>query len=145
MAYSDSIKVKDEYVFLVQQNLLNENNNSYAGRVRMNFLAGKLEREERKERREKLTEERIKLKYRKYVEIVKGGKNYDDLIKKVRVKKMNTMRSTQLKEELLLSNKFHSLINQTEKEDREEKEIKVIPSFDQVSRLKERFFLAANI
>ena len=61
MAYSDSIKVKDEYVFLVQQNLLNENNNSYAGRVRMNLLAGKLEREERKERREKLTEERIKL------------------------------------------------------------------------------------
>ena len=61
MAYSDSIKVKDEYVHLVQQNLLNENNNSYAGRVRMNFLAGKLEREERKERREKLTEERIKL------------------------------------------------------------------------------------
>ena len=60
MAYSDSIKVKDEYVFLVQQNLLNENNNSYAGRVRMNFLAGKLEREERKERREKLTEERKK-------------------------------------------------------------------------------------
>ena len=61
MAYSDSIKVKDEYVFLVQQNLLNENNNSYAGRVRMNLLAGKLEREERKEGREKLTEERIKL------------------------------------------------------------------------------------
>ena len=61
MAYSDSIKVKDEYVLLVQQNLLNENNNSYAGRVRMNLLAGKLEREERKERREKLTEERIKL------------------------------------------------------------------------------------
>ena len=72
MAYSDSIKVKDEYVFLVQQNLLNENNNSYAGRVRMNLLAGKLEREERKERREKLTEERIKLKYRKSVEVAKG-------------------------------------------------------------------------
>ena len=59
MAYSDSIKVKDEYIVLVQQNLLNENNNSYAGRVRMNLLAGKLEREERKERSEKLTEERI--------------------------------------------------------------------------------------
>ena len=87
MAYSDSIKVKDEYVLLVQQNLLNENNNSYAGRVRMNLLAGKLEREERKERREKLTEERIKLMYMKSVEVVKGGKNYDDLVKKVRVKK----------------------------------------------------------
>ena len=61
MAYSDSIKVKDEYFFLVQQNHLNENNNSYARRVRMNLLAGKLQREERKERREKLTEERIKL------------------------------------------------------------------------------------
>ena len=53
----------------------------------MNLLAGKLEREERKERREKLTEERIKLKYRKSVEVVKGGKNDDDLVKKVRVKR----------------------------------------------------------
>ena len=54
----------------------------------MNFLAGKLEREERKERREKLTEERKKkLKYRTSVEVVKGGKNDDDLVKKVRVKR----------------------------------------------------------
>ena len=29
----------------------------------------------------KLTKERIKLKYRKYVEVVKGGKNDDDLVK----------------------------------------------------------------
>ena len=46
----------------------------------MNLLAGKLEREEWMERRE-LTKERIKLKYRKYVEVVKGGKNNDDLVK----------------------------------------------------------------
>ena len=52
MAYLDSIKVKVEYVLKVQQNRLNENNNSYARRVRMNLLGGKLEREERKEPRE---------------------------------------------------------------------------------------------
>ena len=52
MAYLDSIKVKDEYVLQLQLNLLNENNNSNARRVQMNLLAGKFEREERKERRE---------------------------------------------------------------------------------------------
>ena len=52
MAYIDSIKVKDEYVLQVQQNLSNENNNSYAQRVQMNLLAGKLDREEWKERKE---------------------------------------------------------------------------------------------
>ena len=79
----------------------------------------------------------------KEVKILRNNATKDD--KKVIGKNVPPIKSLKLKEDILLNDPFHCLINQTEKEIRQEDNIKIIPSSDTVLRLKERLFLAANI
>ena len=106
-------------------------------------MGAKLERQERTERRGKQNEERIQkkeismiVKEKEYVEgyrevkILRNNATKDD--KKVIGKNVPPIELLKLKKDILLTNPFHCLINQTEKKIRQEKNIKIIPSSDTV-------------